>query len=231
MSDRKTSARPIPPLHPIPRHRRVGADYYRTYSPKAGRYVEFESSLEYEIWLLFESDPRVAALREQTPQIYIEGREKPYTFDLWVRFNDLEERPIQTKPESKLVEDASGKFVPENWDSITAASQQAGWDPIFLTNRTTEKRRQFIDNWDQLLPYVKTALKFDTQRLQQRILSIVHDGHEVPIHEIEKRIPGEPEDRVVETIFLLIYQGKLLANLDSAPVSRDLEVQIPNDAT
>lgn len=89
---------------PMKRSSRYGNNYWEGKSLKLKRNVHLFSDLEYDHWLLIETDPKVNSYCEQPLRIkqYIDGEWVESIFDMWIEWNDGSETFIEVKYSDEL---------------------------------------------------------------------------------------------------------------------------------
>jgi hypothetical protein len=92
--------------HPVSRNNntRFGNDRKSDFSSKMNREVFLSSSLEYDHWVLMETDPNVVAFCEQ-PEVAVgeyNGKKRFSIFDAWVQYQDGSEEFFEIKYSSDL---------------------------------------------------------------------------------------------------------------------------------
>lgn len=66
---------------------KYGSNYWVGYSYKLRRHVHFYSDLEYENWILVETNPEVEVFCEQPLRIqyFLDGKKSESIFDMWIK--------------------------------------------------------------------------------------------------------------------------------------------------
>jgi len=222
-----SNARPVPVPRPIPRYRKVRSNYFLDFSIKEGRYVEFESSLEYDIWLYMECNPLIEHLVEQAPTIQkvINGKKFLYTFDLWLRETSGYERCIEVKPVAKLVIDSDGKSQPKKWKVVLPIADELGLHASFLTDQFVKANQQYIGNLHQIYPFIKEANIAGDHSLLDKVVHYCGRPGGISLKELLSLLSDIPVQYVVQTAFYSIYLGKVTSNLDEQPNNMSLVLE------
>jgi hypothetical protein len=89
----------------LKRNGRYGSNYWEVYSPKIGRNVRLFSDLEYDHWVMVETNPKIKTFCEQPLRIveYIDGKRHESIFDMWVQWEDGTEMFIEVKYQKDLL--------------------------------------------------------------------------------------------------------------------------------
>lgn len=96
---------------PIKRSSKFGNNYWEAYSPKVKRNVRLFSDLEYDFWVLIETNPQVRAFCERPLKIeqMYEGKLMKVMFDMWVEWENKNEQFVEIRYSNKS--DYSGQSV------------------------------------------------------------------------------------------------------------------------
>lgn len=90
----------------VPRNKRYGNNYWNSEGPKVEmREVILYSDLEFDHWLLVETNPLVEIYCEQHKEIsfVIDGKLHTSIFDMWIKYTNGEEEYTEVKYENELV--------------------------------------------------------------------------------------------------------------------------------
>lgn len=82
-----------------------GSNFWDAYSPKIKRDVNFYSDLEYDHWILVETDSRIKNFCEQPLKIegLYNGKKAESIFDMWVQWDDGVNEFIEIKYSKDLI--------------------------------------------------------------------------------------------------------------------------------
>jgi hypothetical protein len=212
---------------PMKRSSKYGNNYWEVFSPKLRRNVRLFSDLEYDHWILIESDPNITMFCEQPLRIQqlVNGELVESIFDMWVVDQKREEYFIEVK--------YSHDLNPLNKKSARAIRQTTaqkewcdkhGHHHLIMTEKEIRGNPVRLANLKLIIPYLKHRLKpVETDRFQ--ILQILKKQR-ATINEIEKLLTDIPQYRIRESIFSLIYEGKIQSDIDQKVVSSHTEVWI-----
>lgn len=211
----------------MPRNMRYGSNFWSIYSLKLRRRAHFFSDLEYDHWIHVETNPFVKTFCEQPLRIRHShgGKVVESVFDMWIQYIDKTETFVEVKYEAEL--------DPNNPKSTRALRQtraQESWchengKPYkIVTEEKIRSNSLYLSNLKQIVSYTKNrAVPVETDR--HRLLQFI-GPKKVTIGEIERAFETVSPQRVRETICMLIYSGKLAANLTSCVIGPYLEVWI-----
>src|SRR5690606_20275667 len=99
--------------------KRFGNNRWQSYSSKLKRDVFLFSDLEYEHWLLVESNPKIIEFCEQAllMEAFVNRKLQTSIIDMWVKFDNGKEEFIEVKYTSDLSKEKVKKqiAVQKNW--------------------------------------------------------------------------------------------------------------------
>lgn len=204
---------------------KYGSNFWTGYSPKIKREVHFYSDLEYDHWILVETNPNIVSFCEQPIRIekVIGGERAESIFDMWIKCRNGEESFVEVKYSKEL--------DPNSIKSLRTLRQieiQRLWceENYYKYSVQTEKEIRgnqiFLANQRIILPYINNRTHpIDLDHYQ--ILKIINEGR-ILLKEIEQRLPTIPSARIREAIYLMIYHGKIQANINQKPLGAETEV-------
>lgn len=203
---------------------RYGNNRWLSYSSKLKRHVYLFSDLEYEHWLLIETNPRIVEYCEQPLLMaeFVNGKLYKSIIDMWVKYDDGHEEFIEIKYSSELIkEDVKRQIaVQKKWCSKNEVKHHV---------RTEE----FIGANKLLLSNLKLLMKGNKQQKQQietdsyQILKILkqHCLKKVTINTLieETQIP---QNRFLLSIGKMILQGEVRSDISQKHFGKNTEVWI-----
>ena len=225
----KPTVYPTPQV--IPEDRRLHNNYHFDFSPKREEYVEFDGPLEYDFWVLKESDPSVIQLCPQPLKIYerIDGRILNYTFDLWTLEEHRGEILWDIKEKKRLVEDVNGNLVPAKWPQVKKWASTRSAEIRFVTEDDIAhpSTALLITNWKEMLRFIGPASPRVTKREEEAVLALVSQEPQ-SIGRILQALYRSDESKVNTAIVRLLHQGLLLSDVDSRPFNGNTMLRTPN---
>ena len=202
--------------------RMMGQDSFYVWSVKLNREVIWQSQWEYHYWLLVESNPEVIQFCERYPTLVdpLTPSKDPYSFDMWVKYEDGQEHCVDICAQNETAEDMDGNQVPIAWTQITSSINTLGLQCRVITEQVLGKEKKRIQNWQQIMPFVRMAGTSPSEKLQEKLLDLVSHRREATLEEIILSLPSVDSNTVIQQMFWLLYQGKVNApHIHSAPVS------------
>lgn len=213
---------------PIKRSTRYGNNYWEDYSIKMSREVRMFSDLEYDNWILIETDNQVESFCEQPLRIRVEweGSIMESILDMWIRRRDGSECFIEVKYSSEL--DPSHKNFSERSYKQTKAQQkwcqENGFQYEIRTEKVIRGNTMYLNNLKTILPYVKQRVKTvetDCYKVLKRI-----NREWITVKTIEKQLPEMSKQRIIEVICRMIYDGTIESNIYFQPFDFNTEVRL-----
>lgn len=204
---------------------RYGSNYWEAFSPKMHRNIKLFSDLEYDHWLLLESDSNVTSFCEQPLRInhFYNGEIVESIFDMWVKYRDGSECFIEVKYSNEL--DPNN---PRSKRSLRQTAVQRDWchcnGHLHIIKTEIDIRRNpiYLSNLKQIISYIKNrSAPIETD--QFKMLQILKRGL-ITLQNIEGQDHGISQQRIRESLFWLIYQGKINSNIDHCIIGPSLEV-------
>lgn len=212
---------------PIKRSSKYGNNYWVTYSPKLNRNVRLFSDLEYDHWVLMETNPDVISFCEQPFEIeyFIEGKNAKSIPDMWVQYKNGSKHLVEVKyskelmPESKNYEKAARQISIQR-----AYCNENGFTHYVHTEKDIRGNDILLSNMKMIIPYIKNR-EYTIDTDCKRVLDIIYSNHNrILTGTIHAAIKDIHQVRVRESIFRLLYQGIIFGNLDKIPYSNNTEV-------
>jgi hypothetical protein len=212
---------------PIKRSTKYGSNYWEGYSPKAKRLVRFFSDLEYDHWVLIEMNPDIIDFCEQPMRIKLQfdGKMTESIIDMWLKYRNGQEYFIEVK----YMKDLDEKN-PKSARSLKQIEVQKRWcieNGHYHKVQTEQDIRHNtikLENMRQMIPYIRN-ITISNELDCTRILNAIESGNKT-ICDIESSLMSLTENRVRESIYWLLFKGKICADVDKFPLSRKTEVWI-----
>lgn len=209
----------------IKRSTKYGNNYWETYSPKVKRIVKFFSDLEYDNWILVETNPKIIRFCEQPRKIQyiLDGKLIESILDMWVFYQDNTEEFNEVKYTNEL-----NPSNPKSERSIRQTTIQRLWcqENDFSYRIKTEQEIRgnqiYLTNMKQILSHVKIR-SFPIETDRQLILNMLKNGV-TTIGCILKSSSLPSIQRGLESISWLIYEGSIHSNLDKKILDFETEV-------
>jgi hypothetical protein len=215
---------------PIKRSTKYGNNYWISYSPKMKRNIRLFSDLEYDHWILIETDPKITSFCEQPLRIRqpigIEFVES--IFDMWIidaqgveTFIEVKyarELDLQSPKSARSIRqtDAQKKWCQENgYQYKVALDREIRSNPILLSNL-----KQIVSHMKNRKQLVETDRFKITQQLKRGKTNLI---------QLVRTTPQIEESRLRDAVFGLIYEGSVKANLDKVLIGHMTEVWIDEE--
>jgi hypothetical protein len=205
---------------------KFGSNHWKGLSFKVKREVNFFSDLEYENWLFVETDPEIIAFCEQPLKIQqvVNGEFRQSIFDMWVKKSNGQEEFREIKYSSCL-QPGNPKYD-KTMRQITTQKEWCianNFSHTVVTEKELRKNRVLLENKRMMVPYFREFHNCKEEELEL-VLSIVCSGVK-KIGEIIRILVNIPSNKVFTCLMYLIYEGKLLADIDQILINNNLEVR------
>lgn len=194
-------------------------------SYKIGRDVYFYSELEYENWILVETDPEVVEFCEKPRKVrgLVENRVYESTFDMWIKWRDGHEefREVVYDKTLKTSQIKQRKIkIQENWCKENNFSHR-----IFTEhdNRIQPK----LKNLKAILPYIKefnNLNELDIFKVKSQIIE-----EQQTLREILSKIDSIERFSFFKSLFYLYYIGHNDIDIDETPISFNTKVWLKDE--
>ncbi len=219
---------------PIKRSSKYGCNYWETYSTKLSRNVRLFSDLEYDHWVLVETDPFVKMFCEQPIELKYVYKGKVFKSipDMWVLYNDDKELFVEVKY-SKDLEPESRKYKNTN-KQINVQNYWCGVKNIASTVKTEKEIRSnpiLLTNLKMLIPYSKNGINLNDNMDCKKILNCIRRFNKITVSAIGEHLFDIPPLRLKESLCFLLYRGIIQGNLDKLLYSNRTEVWLNDDET
>ncbi|MGC4379217.1 hypothetical protein WD019_20220 [Fictibacillus sp. Mic-4] len=203
---------------PIKRSSKFGNNYWEAYSPKVQRNVRLFSDLEYDYWILIETNPKIQAFCErplEIKQIY-NGKVVKAMFDMWIKWENGEEQfvEVQYSVSNRSVKLAS--IIQQLW------CKHHQKDFLIKTEKDIRENHILLSNMKTILPYISNRphpVETDLYNIKRYLSKVKR----CTIAELDHYLALD-RIRIREAIFWLLYHGQIQANVDTTPIGSSLEV-------
>jgi hypothetical protein len=211
---------------PIKRSTHYGNNYWEGFSPKLKRNVRFFSDLEYEHWILVETNPMVVSFCEQPLRIKqcLNGEWIESIFDMWIKYCDGNETFIEVKYSEEL--ESNHKNYERVKRQITAQKEWCksnGKKHLIQTEKEIRGNRIFLENMRYLLPFVRQ--RTNSEKLANQIIELSKKEN-LKVVDVQNSLPNIPIRKIRECIYCLLYQGVLRSeNIQYIPLGKQTVVK------
>lgn len=205
----------------------VSRDEYVVWSVKSGRECRLFSSDAFQHWLLAEWNPETEALCEYPDSGQVPLRNgKTRQLALWTRERGGRERYFDVLTERDVAGKTSEAVSPAHWPAVEAWSRAHGCTVELVRPRSLDTTlRQRARHLLQLHPFVVQAQALGRKSLEDEVLGSLHGANRVTLKELLGRFAEVETGAVLAAVFILLYRGDAVADLDSAPVGQHLALR------
>ncbi|WP_185805395.1 TnsA endonuclease N-terminal domain-containing protein [Bacillus canaveralius] len=211
----KTIFKPV--INPKTSH--FGSNFWDGFSNKINRDVNFYSDLEYEHWILVETNPLIVSFCEQPKKIRdeYEGDWHESIFDMWIKWYNGKEEFIEIKYE-KDVADAKTRLTKRSNKIHIQLQIQQSWCrrenyPYRLVTESDIRRQPELSNRKMFLPFIRGFENID-EIVAQKVYNLI-TKEEKTISELFN-LSGIDIFILNPILFYLYYQGKISIDFEKA---------------
>lgn len=186
------------------RSSKFGNNYWEVYSPKLNRNVRLFSDLEYENWILIETNPKIISFCEQPLEIKetIHGKLKKSIFDMWVLYDDKTEQFQEVKYQSQLIDINSRASRQVQFQKQWCSKN--GYDYVVRTDTEIRKNKVYLDTLKQVIGQVRNASSISDKDLEE-VLKIIR-YNKISLKDLIQ-ITNFSYTYIVNIICILVYNG------------------------
>lgn len=207
------------------RSTKYGNNYWESYSPKMNRTARFFSDLEYDNWILVETNPLIKQFCEQPLRIRynLNGEIIESVPDIWVSYKDGHEEFNEVKYSSELDPDSPKAIRSIKQTTIqTLWCQENNFKYAIKTEKEIRRNILLLSNMKQILSHVKVRpTPIETDR--RLILNLLKNST-ATLGTILKNSSFPSVQRGLEAISWLFYEGYIKGNLDERLLDFKTEV-------
>lgn len=188
----------------IKRSSKYGNNYWEVYSHKIKRNVKLFSDLEYENWILIETNPNIVSFCEQPLEIkdYINGKLKKSIFDMWVLYSDGTQQFQEVKYESELINKSSRSSKQVEFQKEWCLKN--GYDYIVKTDNEIRKNKVYLDTLKQVIGQVRNIRNINQEDIDQ-VLKIIR-CNKISLKDLSQ-VTQFSYTYIISIICILVYNG------------------------
>lgn len=208
----------------IPRNKKYGNNYWTPRGNKVNkRIIELYSDLEYDHWLVTETNPEVLTYCEQPLEIsyVINGQLRTSIFDMWILKKDNSETFVEVKYEIELI-----SKHPKYARTQRQIEAQREWcrinnkNYVICTENDIRRGRHSIENRTSLSMAVLNSKK---PAYTKEVLGCI-SNQGTKIKEIIKNLSPIAVEDVILTLKWLLYEGEVISNIEDQLIGFEMEV-------
>lgn len=202
---------------------RFGNNRWIVFSYRLMRLVYLYSNLEYDHWVLVESNHLIVDYCEQPLRIRMRLASGIVTavFDMWLEFFDGAEEFREVKFRDQLADPRVKRQIEaeEFWCQRSRATFRL-FDEVEIRANAL-----YLANWKAILPCLAATRTLDLTGLSANILQLLDNNGATTLTKINKWFPQVEALLVNAAIFRLIHSGKLTAPLAIEPFNSELLIE------
>ncbi len=208
----------------IKRSSNFGSNYWESFSPKLNRIVKFFTDLEYENWVLIETNPEVIEFCERPKEIKINCNSDDETpFDMWVKWKNNKQTFINIFYSSDL--ELNNKQYEKNIEFIKNRKNWClnnNFDYEVVVDKDIRRSQIYLNNKKKILSNVRVNRNRNKSDIE-KIFDIINTDKK-SIKTIHEELSGTPLQRIANGICWLLYHGFIDGDLDNKALNLQTEV-------
>lgn len=202
------ASKPLPNPSPVAIKRLPWMRRLSFVSPKASRLITLFSYESLNLWSFIESHSAITRFCEYPGYVFAGDKRMLATFLV---------EGLQTRQYLVLQDDI--ELVPEHPQRVSTFTQT---DVFTVTKEWIDPHRQWIQNWQQINPYIVSNGRYVTPQMLAMVALLF--SNPMALFDAEQALQRQMERQLARTaIFMLLHQGKL--------ASDDLKTQALSGAT
>lgn len=209
----------------ISRNMYYGSNFWSAYSHKLKRDVRFYSDLEYEHWLLVETNSDIVAFCEQPLKIAyeFEGKNTHTIFDMWVQERSGKEYFVEVKY-SQEMHKGNKKYnrTMKQLEIQRAWCEENGKEYRIMTEKEIREPRIYLDNMRLFVSLTNHFIEVIPYQ-EEKILNLINNGC-FSVSELCSSYPSIPLRDIYIILSKNVVEGRIQANLDSLDFGYKTEV-------
>ncbi|MGB4660758.1 MAG: TnsA endonuclease N-terminal domain-containing protein [Mobilitalea sp.] len=211
----------------MPRSKKYGNNYWKSFSIKENRIVTFYSDLEYKNWLTIEMNPDIEHFCEQPLEIEltVDGKTSKSVFDMWVSYKNGSEEFWEVKYYKDIEGyDKKSELVRKQIEKQKIWCIENHYIHKVRTENEIELGPEYINNLRYLSHLIKHLVPYkDVYPFRTELLTfLLHKNRTVGDIINSKTLP---EGNEVAILAYLIYDGTVKVNLTMKPFAHNTEVE------
>ncbi|AZV43023.1 TnsA endonuclease N-terminal domain-containing protein [Peribacillus asahii] len=206
---------------------KYGNNRWKAFSEKIKRDVYLSSSLEYDYWVLIETNYLVENFCEQPLKVdgIYNGKQHSSIFDMWIQYKDESEKFVEIKYSSDLLP-SSPRFekvqkqinIQREWCDVNGVEHRV------LTELDIRSNVILLENQKVILPHLKDSHLIPSNDILSVINSIYNGAY--TFQEIFISNPNIMKNIILKIIYILIYKKILFSNIDIVRLGNETEVKL-----
>ncbi len=207
--------------------RNYGINRWQAFSTKLGRRVKSYSDLEYNHFILVESNPDVLSYCEQPVKIHghMDDKDCASYPDMWILWRNGTEEFREVKyakdlDKPKVIRQIA---IQKSWCEASGATHS------IYTDREIYKNRLFLANWKVILSQLTINKDLDLKKVQSQIMQYVTTYSKVSLGALLEHFNDVLPGDIQAGVFRLIHSGQLFAPLDKEGLTTQICFEVRNE--
>jgi hypothetical protein len=205
-----------------------GKNRWLAFSPKLRRNVTLYNDLEYDHWVLIESNPLVKSFCEKPRRVRVHLSTGIVTtlFDMWLLWDTNEQEYRGVKYLCDLSQaDLNSRIhrqiqAQEKWCALSNVKHLTITDEVIRANPVS------LSNWKFILSTLACTQDIDLGSHIENISRVVKSRGGGTLQEIERLFPKIDRTLVMASVFTLLHRGLLKASLDNQYLNASTKIDV-----
>lgn len=217
-----TKSCPYSPTWLLPANR-FGNNRWIVFSIRLMRLIVLYSDLEYDHWVIVESNPRIISYCEQPLRVRVKLPSGFVTtvFDMWLLFDSGEEEFREIKYREQLTQPKTKRQIDAQkmWCGLKPARHEV-FDQFVIRSNPL-----YLHSWKFILRCLVATHKANLKSLADRVFQLLANGPR-SLGQLEGSFSAGERILVRPTVFRLLHSGQATAPLETQAITSDLPVEI-----
>jgi len=209
-----------------PRRGSYGNNLWQAFSQKLGRRVKSYSDIEYNHYILVESNPDIVSFCEQPVKVlgHVDDRNCASYMDMWILWRDGREE----FREVKYAKDLDKPRVIRQIEIQRSWCERNGFKHSIITEKEIYKNQILLRNWKLILSQMATSRDLDLRKIEKQVYQFVSITGKATIEEILAYFADVQPTYIQTAIFRLIHNGSLNAPLSEIELTNKIKIEVRN---
>jgi hypothetical protein len=220
------------PVYSVPLKIGPQSDYgnnrWEVYSPKLQRNVTLYSNLEYDHWVLIESNPEIVFFCEQPLKIRIKLPIGVVTtiFDMWIQWKSGLEEFREVKFENDLEDSRRNSRISRQIQAQRKWCELNNKKYSIITEKSIRSNLIYLSNLKLILRHLDRESNQKKDLISERIIRMLSEQRTLAIGKIEKSFSDVESLTVRSAVFELLHKNRLTSDLENKPLDLNSIIEV-----
>lgn len=206
-----------------PRRGSYGNNLWQAFSQKLGRRVKSYSDLEFNHYILVESNPDIVSFCEQPVKVLgrVDEKDCASFMDMWILWRDGSEE----FREVKYAKDLDKPRVIRQIEIQKSWCERNGFRHSIITEKEIYKNHVLLRNWKLILSQMATSRDLDLRKIEKQVYQFVSITGKATVEEVLAYFADVQPTYIQTAIFRLIHNGCLNAPLSEVELTNKIKIE------